>query len=146
MTNEEYREFARKRAPRSQVLRNCLGAFWVGGLICCLGEALGRLFQSAGLEAEAAGTAASVTLVFLGAALTALGLYDRLAKLGRAGTLVPITGFANSMAAPALEFKTEGLIAGSCAKMFVIAGPVIVCGISASVVYGLLLCLLGGAP
>ena len=138
MTNEEYREFARKRAPRSQVLRNCLGAFWVGGLICCLGEALGRLFQSAGLEAEAAGTAASVTLVFLGAALTALGLYDRLAKLGRAGTLVPITGFANAMVSPAMEFKPEGWVLGTGARLFTIAGPVLVYGIASSVIVGIL--------
>ena len=144
MTNEEYRKYAGKHAPRSHVGRNCLGAFLVGGAICCLGQALLDLYGAWGLDELAAAAAESVTLVFLGALLTGLGVYDDLARLGGAGTLVPITGFANSVAAPALEFKTEGLITGTAARMFVIAGPVIVFGISGSVVYGLLLCLLGG--
>ena len=144
MTNEEYRKYAGKHAPRSHVGRNCLGAFLVGGAICCLGQALLDLYGAWGLDEQAAAAAESVTLVFLGALLTGLGVYDDLARLGGAGTLVPITGFANSVAAPALEFKTEGLITGTAARMFVIAGPVIVFGISGSVVYGLLLCLLGG--
>ena len=144
MTNEEYRKYAGKHAPRSHVGRNCLGAFLVGGAICCLGQALLDLYGAWGLDEQAAAAAESVTLVFLGALLTGLGVYDDLARLGGAGTLVPITGFANSVAAPALEFKTEGLITGTAARMFVIAGPVIVYGISGSVVYGLLLCLLGG--
>ena len=144
MTNEEYRKYAGKHAPRSYVGRNCLGAFLVGGAICCLGQALLDLYGAWGLDEQAAAAAESVTLVFLGALLTGLGVYDDLARLGGAGTLVPITGFANSVAAPALEFKTEGLITGTAARMFVIAGPVIVFGISGSVVYGLLLCLLGG--
>ncbi len=144
MTNEEYRKYAGKHAPRSHVGRNCLGAFLVGGAICCLGQALLDLYGAWGLDELAAAAAESVTLVFLGALLTGLGVYDDLARLGGAGTLVPITGFANSVAAPALEFKTEGLITGTAARMFVIAGPVIVFGVSSSVVYGLLLCLLGG--
>lgn len=144
MTNEEYRRYAGRHAPRSRVGRNCLGAFLVGGAICCLGQGLLDLFGSLGLDEQQAAAAASVSLVFLGAALTGLGVYDDLARLGGAGTLVPITGFANSVAAPALEFKTEGLITGTAARMFVIAGPVIVFGVSSSVVYGLLLCLLGG--
>ena len=144
MTNEEYRKYTGKHAPRSHVGRNCLGAFLVGGAICCLGQALLDLYGAWGLDEQAAATAESVTLVFLGALLTGLGVYDDLARLGGAGTLVPITGFANSVAAPALEFKTEGLITGTAARMFVIAGPVIVFGVSSSVVYGLLLCLLGG--
>ncbi len=143
MTNEEYREFARRRAPRSHTVRNCLNAFWMGGAICALGQLLLALYGALGLDAEAAGTAECLTMVFLGAMLTALGVYDDLAKLGKAGTLVPITGFANAVAAPAIEFKTEGLVAGTSAKMFSIAGPVIVWGISASVVYGLILCILG---
>ena len=144
MTNEEYRKYAGKHAPRSHVGRNCLGAFLVGGAICCLGQALLDLYGAWGLDEQAAAAAESVTLVFLGALLTGLGVYDDLARLGGAGTLVPITGFANSVAAPALEFKTEGLITGTAARMFVIAGPVIVFGIGSSVAYGLILCLAGG--
>ena len=143
MTNDEYRDYSRRHAPRSPVLKNILNAFWTGGLICCLGQLLFGLYAAAGLAEQAAGTAESITLVFIGALLTGLGVYDDIAKLAGAGTLVPITGFANSVAAPALEFKTEGFITGTAAKMFVIAGPVIVYGISASVVYGLVLCLLG---
>lgn len=142
MTNEEYREYAKRRAPRSNTRLNALKAFLMGGLICCVGQFLLNLYAAAGLDREAAGTACSVTLVLLAALLTGLGVYDDLAKLGGAGTLVPITGFANAVAAPALEFKTEGFVAGTAAKMFVIAGPVLVYGISASTVYGLLLVLL----
>lgn len=130
--------------PRSHVGRNCLWAFAVGGLICCLGEMLLNLYGGLGLEQQDAATAESITLVFLGAVLTGLGIYDDIAKFAGAGTLVPITGFANSVAAPALEFKTEGLVTGTAAKMFVIAGPVIVFGVGSSVIYGLILCLLGG--
>ena len=143
MTNEEYRRYAGKHAPRSHVRRNCLGAFLVGGPICCLGQLLLDLWSALGLGEQEAATACAVSLVFLGALLTGLGVYDDLARLGGAGTLVPITGFANSVAAPALEFKTEGLIAGTAARMFVIAGPVIVFGVGSSVLYGLILCLLG---
>ena len=144
MTNEEYREYAKRRAPRSNTRLNALKAFLMGGLICCVGQFLLNLYAAAGLDREAAGTACSVTLVLLAALLTGLGVYDDLAKLGGAGTLVPITGFANAVAAPALEFKTEGLVTGTAAKMFVIAGPVIVFGIGSSVIYGLILCLTGG--
>lgn len=142
MTNDEYRRYTERHAPRSDVKRNLGRSFLWGGLICCLGQLLLQVYQSAGLDTESAGTACSVTLIFLGAALTGLGVYDRFAKLGCAGSLVPITGFANSVAAPALEFKTEGLVAGTGAKMFVIAGPVIVYGTVASTFYGLILCLL----
>ncbi len=122
-----------------------LRAFLTGGLICAVGEGLSRFFLARGLEEEAASTAAAVALIALGALLTAFGVYDRLAKFGGAGTLVPITGFANAVTAPALEFKTEGKITGTAAKMFVIAGPVIVYGVSAGAVYGLILWLLGRA-
>ncbi len=142
MTNEEYKEYTDRHAPRSHALRNALRAFGTGGAICCLGQLLLHLYGAAGLERQDASTAVSITLVLLGALLTGLGVYDDLAKFAGAGTLVPITGFANAVVSPALEFKTEGLITGTAAKMFVIAGPVIVYGISASVVYGLILCLL----
>mgnify|MGYP004593474839 CR=1 FL=1 len=141
MTNEEYNEYIKKKQPRSPLGRDMLRAFLVGGLICAGGEGLRTLYTSLGLDAESAGTAVSISLVFLGALLTGLGLYDDIARFAGAGTLVPITGFANSIVAPALEFKREGLIPGTCAKMFTIAGPVIVYGTGASIVYGLLLCL-----
>ena len=143
MTNEEYKQYTERHAPRSPVGKNLLWAFLVGGLICCLGQFLMNLYTSLGLDEESAATAESISLVFLGALLTGLGLYDTIAKRAGAGTLVPITGFANSVVAPALEFKTEGFITGTAVKMFSIAGPVIVFGISASVVYGLILCLIG---
>ena len=142
MTNEEYNQYVERHAPRSQTGKNLFNAFWIGGLICCLGQFLLRLYLSFGLEGENAATASSISLVFLGALLTGLGVYDTLARFAGAGTLVPITGFANSVVAPALEFKTEGFITGTAVKMFSIAGPVIVFGVSAGTVYGLLLCLL----
>jgi stage V sporulation protein AC len=116
-----------------------LRAFVTGGLICTLGQVLNGLYLRAGLDGETAGTAVSVTLILLGALLTALGVYDKIAKFGGAGTLVPITGFANAVVAPALEYKTEGKITGTAAKMFVISGPVIVYGVAAGAVYGLVL-------
>ena len=143
MDREEYAAYAGQHAPRSKIGRNMLRAFVTGGLICTLGQGLLCLYGKLGLEQEAAASATSVTLVFLGALLTGLGVYDKLAKFGGAGTLVPITGFANAVAAPALEFKTEGRITGTAAKMFVISGPVIVFGVSAGAVYGLLLWLAG---
>ena len=141
MTKEEYREYAKRHTPRSHVRRNALHAFLMGGAICCLGQLLIDLYTRLGLEKDGAGTASAISLVLLAALLTGLGVYDDLAKLGGAGTLVPITGFANAVAAPALEFKTEGLVAGTGAKMFVIAGPVLVYGVGSSVLYGLLLIL-----
>ena len=143
MTNEEYKQYTERHAPRSPAGKNLPWAFLVGGLICCLGQFLMNLYLTLGLDEESAATAESISLVFLGALMTGLGLYDSLAKRAGAGTLVPITGFANSVVAPALEFKTEGFITGTAVKMFSIAGPVIVFGISASVVYGLILCLIG---
>ena len=116
-------------------------AFVVGGLICCVGQAVRSGFIALGLDEEDAGTATSVCLVLLGAVLTGFGVYDRIAKFGGAGTLVPITGYANAVASPAVEFKTEGFITGLAAKMFTIAGPVIVFGITASVIYGIVLVL-----
>ena len=113
----------------------------MGGAICTIGQGLSNLYQSWGLDKDQAGTAVSVTLIFAAALLTGLGCFDKLAKRAGAGTLVPITGFANAMVSPALEFKSEGLITGTAAKLFVVAGPVLVFGISASVIYGLILLL-----
>ena len=138
MTNREYDRLVKDISPRSPIGKNCLFAFVIGGLICTVGQVLINGYTALGLEKTDASTAASMTLVVISAFLTGLSLYDDIAKHAGAGTLVPITGFANSVAAPAVEFKTEGFILGVGAKMFTIAGPVIVYGVSASVVYGLI--------
>lgn len=135
MTEKEYAKLVEQRMPKSPIWKDCLIAFLVGGAICTLGQALIELYGQ-WLDKTDAGTAASMTLVALSALLTGLSLYDNLAKFAGAGTLVPITGFANSVAAPAVEFKTEGFILGVGAKMFTIAGPVIVYGLTAGAVYG----------
>ena len=134
MTEKQYGKLVKEMSPKSPIARDCLNAFLVGGLICVLGQVCGTCYGAWGLDKEAAGTATSMTLV-------ALSLYDNIAKFAGAGTLVPITGFANAVAAPAVEFKTEGFILGVGAKLFVIAGPVIVYGLAASSVYGLILFL-----
>lgn len=138
MTEREYGKLIQDMAPRSPIKKDCFNAFWIGGLICCIGQLLLNGYTALGLDKTDAGTATSMTLVAMSALLTGLSLYDDIAKHAGAGTLVPITGFANSVAAPAVEFKTEGFILGVGAKMFTIAGPVIVYGVSASVVYGLI--------
>ena len=136
MTDKEYEKLVDAMSPRSPMGRDCFNAFWIGGLICVVGQTFIGLYTRWGLEKQDASTAASMTLVALSALLTGLSLYDDIAKHAGAGTLVPITGFANAIAAPAVEYRTEGFILGVGAKMFTIAGPVIVYGVSASVVYG----------
>ena len=136
MTEREYKKIVDELSPKSPMWKDCVIAFVVGGTICTLGQFFLNLYSNLGVEKDDAGTLTSMTLVALSALLTGLSLYDNLAKFAGAGTLVPITGFANSIAAPAVEFKTEGVILGVGAKMFTIAGPVIVYGVSASVVYG----------
>lgn len=136
MTEKEYGELVTEMMPKSPMWKDCFNAFWIGGLICVIGQFFTNRYADCGLDKQMAGTAASMTLVALSALLTGLSLYDNIAKHAGAGTLVPITGFANAIAAPAVEFKTEGFILGVGAKMFTIAGPVIVYGVSASVVYG----------
>ena len=143
MTNQQYAKYVKEMSPNSALLRDVCNAFWIGGLICTLGQLLQNGYAALEFDRDAAGTMASITLVALSALLIGLSVYDDIAKLAGAGTLVPITGFANAVAAPAVEFRTEGLILGVGARMFTIAGPVIVYGIGASVVYGLILCLLG---
>lgn len=138
MTEKEYDRLVKELSPRSPMWRDCLNAFWIGGLICAIGQLIMNGYLALGLDKEQAGTAMSMTLVALSALLTGLSLYDDIAKRAGAGTLVPITGFANAIASPAVEFKTEGFILGVGAKMFTIAGPVIVYGVSASVVYGII--------
>ena len=138
MTEKEYGKLITDMAPKSPIVKDCFNAFWIGGLICAIGQLILNGYTALGLDKTDAGTATSMTLVALSALLTGLSLYDNIAKHAGAGTLVPITGFANAIAAPAVEFKTEGFILGVGAKMFTIAGPVIVYGVSASVVYGLI--------
>ena len=144
MTNEEYGELVKRREPKSTLAGDLVRSFIVGGLICCLGQVLSALYGDiVGMDREAAATAVSVTLIFLSALLTGLNVYDRLARFGGVGTLVPITGFANAMSSPAMEYRVEGLVLGTAVKMFSIVGPVIVYGLAASVLYGIVLCLFG---
>ncbi|MHA5219348.1 SpoVA/SpoVAEb family sporulation membrane protein [Dysosmobacter sp. Phy] len=143
MTPQEYKAYVKQKAKKSPILRDTALAFCIGGAICVLGQLIQNGWAAAGLDKEAAGTATSCSLVFLSALLTGLNLYNKLARFGGAGTLVPITGFANAVVSPAIDFKSEGLITGMAAKMFLVAGPVIVFGTAASVVYGVVLMLLG---
>ena len=138
MTEKEYGKLVKDLAPKSPILKDCIFAFLIGGAICALGQGFINLYSWIDLDEQQASTAASMTLVALSALLTGLSLYDNIAKYAGAGTLVPITGFANAIASPAIEFKTEGFILGVGAKMFTIAGPVIVYGISAGVLYGVI--------
>ena len=144
MTNQDYGKYVNAKSKSSPCWKNGLWAFGVGGFICTLGQVLLDVYKSyCGLEQDDAAAAVSVSLIFLSALFTGLGIFDNIAKRAGAGTLVPITGFANAVVSPALEFKSEGLVMGVAAKMFVIAGPVLVFGISASVIYWLLLILFG---
>ena len=142
MTNEEYSRLVQRRAAPSPCLKNSIWAFLVGGGICAFGQLLSRLYSQSGLGRDQAGAATSITLILLAALFTGLGLFDKLAKHAGAGTLVPITGFANAMVSPALEFKSEGFVTGMAVKMFTVAGPVLAFGIGSSVVYGLVLTIL----
>ena len=141
ITAKEYSEMVKKASPNSKSWKDIPKAFVIGGLICCVGQGFMNIYKSFGMNMSDAGVMTSITMVFLSAVFTGFGLYDRLAKVGGAGTLVPITGFANAVVSPALEFKTEGYVLGTGAKMFVIAGPVIVYGLCASVLYGIILYL-----
>lgn len=139
LTKEEYAEMLGSQSPPSNLLLDMAWAFVVGGLICTIGQAISEFYKSRGLDQTAVLAATAITLVFLGGLLTALHLYDKIAKKAGAGTLVPITGFSNAIVSPAMEFKSEGFVLGLGAKLFAIAGPVLVYGISASVIYGLIL-------
>lgn len=139
MSNQEYKKYVDSKAKPSPIWKNMIWAFVTGGLICVGGQGLLDLYTGMGLEQEPAAIAVSVTLIVIAALLTGIGWFDDIAKRAGAGTLVPITGFANAMVSPALEFKSEGFILGVGAKMFTVAGPVLVYGLAASVVYGLIL-------
>ncbi|HWP80624.1 MAG TPA: stage V sporulation protein AC [Terriglobales bacterium] len=141
MDKQQYSAYVKERSENSPLVKDMLKAFFFGGAICTVGQGVSELWRLAGMDKPQASAATSVTMVFIGALLTGLSLYDNLAKHGGAGTIIPITGFANSIVSPAMEFKSEGLVLGMAAKMFVIAGPVLVYGITASVVYGIILAL-----
>ena len=137
----QYDRLVKEYSPNSHIWVDTLNAFWTGGLICVLGQLVLSGWGALGLSDDLSPTATAVTMVFLGALLTGLGIYDRIAKVAGAGTIVPITGFANSVVSPAMEFKTEGFVMGVSAKLFTIAGPVLVYGVGASVLYGIVYCV-----
>ena len=144
ISNKEYSQMVKKASPNSELLKDMIKAFIVGGIICIIGQLISDFYKSLDFSKENTASLTSATLIFIGAFLTGIGFYDDIAKIGKAGTLVPITGFANSIVSPAIEYKTEGYVLGVGAKMFTIAGPVLVYGISASVVYGIIYKLMGG--
>ena len=136
-TQKEYQEYVNKKSPNSPIWKNCLNSFWVGGLICSIGQIIMEICKYRGLDNEISATITSIILIFLSAFLTALNLFNKIGKFAGAGSLVPITGFANSIVSPAMEYKSEGYVMGVGGKMFTVAGPVLVFGISASIIVGL---------
>ena len=136
-TKQEYSDYVDKKSPNSPILKNCFNAFWVGGLICSIGQIIIDICKYRGLDIEISGTICSVILIGLSAFLTALNIFNKIGKFAGAGSLVPITGFANSIVSPAMEYKSEGYVMGVGGKMFTVAGPVLVFGISASIIVGL---------
>ena len=138
MTEKQYKALVQEMSPKSPIGKDCFNAFWIGGTICLIGQLIQNGYLALDLEKEQAGTATSMTLVAISALLTGLSLYDDIARHAGAGTLVPITGFANAVASPAIDFRAEGVITGTAVKMFTVAGPVIVFGTAASIVYGLI--------
>lgn len=137
MTKKEYREWSQKEAPKTKKGRNMLMAFLIGGTICTIAQIINSLLRSAGLDIENAGTVTTLIMIFLGAFLTGLNVYDNIGKVGGAGAAIPVTGFANSIVSPAMEYKKEGYVMGVGARMFLIAGPVLVYGIVASIICGI---------
>ena len=137
-TKQEYLDYVDKKSPNSPILRNCFNAFWVGGLICSIGQIIFDFCKYKGLEDTACSTIVSITLIGVAALLTALNIFNKIGKFAGAGSLVPITGFANSIVSPAIEYKSEGYVMGVGGKMFTVAGPVLVFGISTSVIVGII--------
>ena len=137
-SNKEYNEYVNKKSPNSPILKNCFNAFWVGGLICSIGQIIFDFCKFKGLDQTMSSTVVSIVLIGIAALLTALNVFNRIGKFAGAGSLVPITGFANSIVAPAIEYKSEGYVMGVGGKMFTVAGPVLVFGISASVIIGII--------
>lgn len=138
VNKEEYKKYTENRAKRSPVLKNCFAAFWTGGLICAMGQALTDIFSSLGADIKTSSTAVTATLIFTAALLTGLGIFDRIARYAGAGTLVPVTGFANSVVSPAIDTKSEGLILGVGAKIFTVAGPVLLYATLSGSIYGVI--------
>lgn len=136
-TNKQYQEYVDSKSPKSKIFKNCFNAFWVGGLICSLGQLITDFFKSRGFDTITCGTITSIILIGITAFLTGLNIFNRIGKFAGAGTFVPITGFANAIVSPAMEYKSEGYVMGVGAKMFTVAGPVLVFGISASIIVGL---------
>lgn len=136
-TPKAYQEYVNEKSPNSPIFKNCLNAFWVGGMICSIGQVILNICNTRGISSEISGTIVSVILIALSAFLTALNLFNRIGKFAGAGSLIPITGFANSIVSPAMEYKSEGYIMGVGSKMFTVAGPVLVFGISTSIIVGL---------
>lgn len=137
-TKKDYQEYVDKKSPNSPILKNCFNAFWVGGLICCIGQLIFNYCKYRGLEIQISNTIVSIILIGLSAFLTGLNIFNKIGKFAGAGSLVPITGFANSVVSPAMEYKSEGYVMGVGGKMFTVAGPVLVFGISASIVVGII--------
>ena len=137
-TKEEYKKYAERHARPSPTVRNCVKAFIVGGIICCVGQLLFLLYSAFGMDETQSRTLVSITLIFLAVILTGLDIFDEIAKFGGAGTLVPITGFANAVVSPAIDTKAEGWVLGVGGKLFTVAGPVILYGTLASAIYGVL--------
>ncbi len=136
-TAKQYQDYVDKKSPNSPIIKNCLCAFFVGGLICCIGQIILDICKARGLSIELSGTVCSIVLIGLSAFLTGLNIFNKIGKFAGAGSLIPITGFANSIVSPAMEYKSEGYVMGVGAKMFTVAGPVLVYGISASILVGL---------
>lgn len=137
-TKQEYSDYVDKKSPNSPILKNCFNAFWVGGLICSIGQIIMDFCEFKGMDQTAASTVVSITLIAIAAILTGLNIFNKIGKFAGAGSLIPITGFANSIVSPAIEYKSEGYIMGVGGKMFTVAGPVLVFGISASVIVGII--------
>ena len=137
-TPKQYQKYVDKKSPNSPILRNCFNAFWVGGLICIIGQLILDICKFRGLDIELAGTVCSVILIGLSAFLTGLNIFNKIGKFAGAGSLIPITGFSNSIVSPAMEYKSEGYVMGVGAKMFTVAGPVLVYGISTSIIVGII--------
>ena len=135
-TKQEYSDYVDKKSPNSPILKNCFNAFWVGGLICSIGQIIIDFCKFHGMEETAASTTASIILIAISAILTGLNIFNKIGKFAGAGSLVPITGFANSIVSPAMEYKSEGYVMGVGGKMFTVAGPVLVYGISTSIIVG----------
>lgn len=137
-TKQKYQEYVDKKSPNSPILKNCFNAFWVGGLICTIGQIIMNICKERGFDQATSGTIVSILLIALSAFLTGLNIFNKIGKFAGAGSLIPITGFANSIVSPAMEYKSEGYVMGVGGKMFTVAGPVLVFGISASIIVGII--------